>query len=113
MTDPLTLPQIQKRIQALQRQLAHLGPMRPGCLSLQYRKPREKKGPYYQLSYTHRMKSRTEYIPPDLAPQVQAELAEYQRYRELGQEWIDLSILRSRGQIREWKQASEGTRPSA
>jgi hypothetical protein len=113
MTDALTLPQIQKRIQAIQRQLARLGPMRPGCLSLQYRKPQEKKGPYYQLSYTYQMKSRTEYIPPDLVPQIQAQLAEYQRYRELSQEWIDLSILRSRGQILEWKEASERTRPCA
>ena len=103
------LNRIQKRIQSLQRQLVQLGPMRPGCLSHQYRDPKEKKRPYYQLSYTYQMKSRTEYIPPDLVPQIQQEVAEYKRYRELHQEWIQLSIELSRLKIKQWKQ----TRPSA
>lgn len=95
---------LQKRIQSLQRQLAQLGPLRPGCLSRQYRKPKEKLGAFYQLSYTHQMKSRSEYIPNELAPQIQKELARYQRYRKLTQQWIDLSIELSRLKIKHWKQ---------
>jgi hypothetical protein len=38
------------QIQALQTQLAALGPMRPGTLTRQYRQPQKRKGPYYQLS---------------------------------------------------------------
>jgi hypothetical protein len=104
---------IQKRIAALQRQLAQLGPMRPGCLSRQYRDPQLKKGPYYQLSYTAQMKSRTEYIHPDLVPQIEQELAEYRRYRELSQEWVQLSIELSRLKIKQWKEAADRTGQSA
>ncbi len=104
---------IPKRIAALQRQLAQLGPMRPGCLSRQYRDPQRKKGPYYQLSYTAQMKSRTEYIHPDLVPQIQAELAEYRRYRELTREWVQLSIQWSRLKIQQWKETTNRTGPSA
>ena len=104
---------IQKRIAAIQNQLAQLGPMRPGCLSRQYRDPKLKKGPYYQLSYTARMKSRTEYIHPDLVPQIEQELAEYRRYRELNQEWVQLSIELSRLKIKQWKETDDGTSQSA
>jgi hypothetical protein len=106
-------PGLQKQIQSLQHQLAQLGPMRPGCLSRQYRQPKLKKGPYYQLSYTYQMKSRTEYIPPDLVPQIQQELAEYQRYRELTRQWIELSIEWSRWKIKQWKQTTASPRPTA
>jgi hypothetical protein len=109
MTAPHPPHRIQKRIQSLQRQLAQLGPLRPGCLSHQYRDPKEKKRPYYQLSYTYQMKSRTEYIPPDLVPQIQQEVAEYKRYRQLTGKWIQLSIELSRWKIKQWKQ----TRPAA
>ncbi len=93
-----------KRIHVIQHELARLGPMRPGCLSLQYRKPKEKSGPYYQLSYTYQMKSKTEYVPAELVPRLEQELAEYKRYRELTAEWIDLSIALSRLQMTQWKQ---------
>ena len=96
---------LQKRIHAIQHELARLGPMRPGCLSLQYRKPKEKSGAYYQLSYTYQMKSKTEYVPAELVPQIEQELAEYKRYRELSAEWVDLSIALSRLKMTRWKEA--------
>ena len=104
MTLSPDLQKIQKRIQSIQRQLAQLGPMRPGCLSLQYRKPKEKSGAYHQLSYTYQMKSKTEYVPAELVPQIEQELAEYKRYRELSAQWIDLSIALSRLKMTQWKQ---------
>lgn len=107
------LPHLQQQIKSIQRQLAQLGPLRPGCLSRQYREPKLKKGPYYQLSYTHQMKSRTEYIHPDLVPQIERELAEYQRYRELTQQWIELSIQGSRLRIQGWKETSRRSVKSA
>ena len=73
--------------------------MRPGCLSLQYRDPKAKTGANYQLSYTHQMRSKTDYIPADLVPQVQQEVAEYKRFRQLTAEWIALSIEWSRLKI--------------
>jgi hypothetical protein len=113
MTNTHDQNRIQKRIAAIQSQLAQLGPLRPGCLSRQYRDPKLKKGPYYQLSYTAQMKSRTEYIHPDLVPQIEQELAEYRRYRELNQEWVQLSVELSRLKIKQWKETDNGTSQSA
>lgn len=96
---------IQKRIAAIQQQLSKLETMRPGCLSIQYRKPQEKAGAYYQLSYTYKMRSRTEYIPPELVPAIERELAQYKRFRELTAEWVDLSLELSRSKIDHWKQS--------
>src|SRR2546423_12665725 len=96
---------LQKRIHAIQLELARLGPMRPGCLSLQYRKPKEKSGAYYQLSYTYQMKSRSEYVPAELVPQIEQELAHYKRYRALTAQWVDLSIALSRLKMSLWKQS--------
>lgn len=95
-----------KAIRTLQRELARLGPMRPGCLSQQYRDPQHKKGAYYQLSYTYQMKSKTEYILPNSVPEIRRELAEYKRYKELNQQWIDLSIERSRLKIKQAKETA-------
>jgi hypothetical protein len=99
MTITNDLRRIQQRIATIQSQLVQLGPMRPGCLARRYKDPQLKKGPYYQLSYTHRMQHKNEYIRPDLVPQIQQELAAYRRYRELTQEWIELSIALSRLKI--------------
>ena len=51
-----------KQIQAIKEELMAIGPMRPGTLTQQYRDPGQHAGAYYQLSYTHKMKSRTEYV---------------------------------------------------
>ena len=52
--------QLAGQIERVKQQLQQLGPMRPGAISRQYRNPKEKKRPFYQISYTHRMKSRSE-----------------------------------------------------
>jgi len=52
------LKQLEKEILKIKHELLQLAPMRPGSLSLQYKLPAEKKAPYYQLSYTHKMRSR-------------------------------------------------------
>lgn len=91
---------IQNRIDSIQAQLAKLGPMRPGCLSLQYRNPEEKTGANYQLSYTYQMRSKTDYIPAQLVPQIKREIAEYKHFRKLSADWIALCIELSRLKIK-------------
>jgi hypothetical protein len=49
------LKQIENQIQKIKDELREIGEMRPGSLTLQYKVPKEKKGPYYQLSYTQEM----------------------------------------------------------
>ena len=66
-----TIQNIEQRIEALKGALAALGAMRPGSLTQQYNvcgKPHcrckdpenpQRHGPYYQLSYVHRVSGRS------------------------------------------------------
>lgn len=81
--------QITRRIAEIQAELAHLGDLRPGSLSVQRRRWG---GQYLQLSYTHRGKGHTEYIHHQQRPEVERQLLAYKRFRELTKEWLDLAI---------------------
>jgi hypothetical protein len=99
MTDK-RLIQIANRIEKIKTALVALEPMRPGSLTRQYKDPRSQSGPYYQLSYTRDMKSRTDYIPRDCVRQVRRLIGNYKRFKSLTTEWVDLSIEQSRLKIR-------------
>jgi hypothetical protein len=90
------LKNFDRRIRHLQAQLARLGPLRPGTLTRQYRRPQRQQGAYYQLSYTYRMKSHTEYVPKAQVAMVRQEIAAYHRYKKLTAQWIALALRRSR-----------------
>jgi len=94
-----TLSQIEKEIEKIKQQLVTIQQMRPGSLTRQYRKPKDKTGPYYQLSYTHKMKSRTEYVRSRFVDSIEAQISEYKRFRELVDQWVDLSIEHSKVQM--------------
>lgn len=78
--------------------------MRPGALSEQYnvcgkpgcrcKDPRhpKKHGPYYQLSYTHLGKSTTEFVKRDMVEEVRRQLANYTRFKQLTEQWVELSV---------------------
>ncbi len=83
---------IEKELQKLKDSLAKLGPMRPGSLTRQYKNPDKKTGGYFQISYTHKMRSRTEYVRPEFAKQLKREIGEYKKFRETVQAITDLSI---------------------
>lgn len=67
-------------IAALLASLADTGPMRPGSLSRQFRNPKERKTPFWQLSYTMGGKSRSEYVKTTDVPRIRAETAEYRKF---------------------------------
>ena len=90
------LHEIQKRIDRIKTQLATIEDMRPGSLTRQYKDPESQSGPYYQLSYTRDMKSRTEYIARDSVREVRRQIANYRRFKALSTEWVNLSIEHSR-----------------
>ncbi len=73
-----------------------LGEMRPGSLTRQYKDPESQTGPYYQLSYTLDMKSRTEYIRREYVSDIRRQIRVYKRFKKLSGEWIALSIEQSR-----------------
>jgi hypothetical protein len=90
------LNQIEKRIERIKKQLCAIDEMRPGSLTKQYKDPKNHKGPYYQLSYTLAMKSRTEYIRKDFVKEIRRQVKNYNRYKQLTNEWIALSIEQSK-----------------
>ena len=89
-----------RQIQSIKDQLAALGPLRPGSLTRQYRQPRRRQGAYYQVSYTLRMRSHTDYVRPNEVAQLRHELAAYRRFKQLTARWVQVALRRSRWVIR-------------
>jgi hypothetical protein len=94
------LLQIERRIETIKAKLAEIGEMRPGSLSRQYKDRENQTGAYYQLSYTRDMKSRTEYVARDAVGDVRRQIENYQRFKALTTEWVDLGIEHSRLKIK-------------
>ncbi len=90
------LTQIERRIEKIKMGLAGMGEIRPGSLTRQYKDPESGSGPYYQLSYTLDMKSRTEYIRREWVSDIRRQIRSYKRFKKLSGEWITLSIEHSR-----------------
>ena len=90
------LAQIERRIDKIKAELVDIGHMRPGSLTQQYKDPENQSGPYYQLSYTLDMRSRTEYIRRDCVSDVRRQIRNYKRFKKLSGEWVALGIEHSR-----------------
>jgi hypothetical protein len=80
---------IERRIEQIKRSLAKMGDMRPGSVSVQ---GRGWGGEYCQLSYTHRGKGHTEYVRKKKQREIERQIANYRKFRELTKEWVDLGI---------------------
>jgi hypothetical protein len=103
---------LEKRIQKIKQQIGELGDLRPGALSQQYNvcgspgcqckaSPPIKHGPYYQISFTRHGKSSSQFVREEDLKQVQQQLENYRRLRELVDEWITLSAQLSTLRLRE------------
>jgi len=90
------LKRIEKRIERIKSELVKIEAMRPGSLTKQYKDPRKQTGPYYQLSYTLEMRSRTEYIRNDYVRDIRRQVKLYKRYKQLNADWVSLSIEHSK-----------------
>jgi len=89
------IAQLKEAIQEIKREIGMIGDMRPGSLSKQMRKGKDKCGAYWHLSYTHQGKGRTQYIRESAVPQMKRETVEFKRFRKLVDRLITLSIKRS------------------
>ena len=89
------IKKIEKRIEKIKVELTRVGDMRPGSLTKQYRDKEKKSGQYYQLSYTHEMKSRTNYVRQECVADVRKQINNYKRFKELTTEWVALGIEHS------------------
>ena len=90
------LEQTEERIRKIKQELLALEPMRPGSITRQYRLPKEKKRPFYQISYTHRMQSRSEYVRPENLASLRQETANFKRFKKLIERWVDLALTASK-----------------
>jgi hypothetical protein len=88
--------QIEQRIDRIKKAIEEIGAMRPGSLTRQYKDPQRHVGAYWQLSYTRRMKSRTEYVRQESVGEIRSQIATHKRFKQLVDQWIDLSIEHSR-----------------
>ena len=109
---------LEKRIMKLKAELSEIGEMQPGSLSQQYSacqkagckcvdpvKPK-KHGPFYQLSYSHRGKSTTQFIRPQFVVQVRRQLAAYKRFKSLTEEWVAIALELSKARMEEARSAA-------
>jgi hypothetical protein len=97
------LKQLENQIQEIKDELWEIGQMRPGSLTVQYKDPKEKKGPYYQLSYTHKMRSRTQYVRVEFVDEIRQQIEVYKRFKKLIENWIDLAIEHCQIRMKEAK----------
>jgi hypothetical protein len=85
------LKTIESQIAQLKQELSTVGEMRPGSLTPQRRKGCQH-GAYYQLSYTHRMQGRTEYVRAEFAPIVKAQTETFRHFKKLVTRWSALAL---------------------
>jgi len=115
----MTAPEqsLKNRIQKIKQQIAALGDLRPGALSQQYNicgnpscqckaTPPVKHGPYYQISFTWKGKSTTQFVRDDDVPEARRQLENYRQLRELVEQWVTLSLELSRLRVRERRKRS-------
>ena len=109
---------IEAQIEKVKAELLKIGEMRPGSLSQQYSacqkrgcrcvdpvRP-QKHGPFYQLSYSHRGKSSTQFVRPQFVPEVRKQLAAYKKFKALTEKWIALALELSKLKMEEARSAA-------
>ena len=90
------LVRIEQQIDEIKRELMGIGEMRPGSLTRQYRNVKDKKWEFYQLSYTHKMKSKTNYVRAHHVAELREQIKTYKKFKKLVEKWVDLSIQHSK-----------------
>ena len=95
------LERVEEQIEALKRAMLALGAMRPGSLTKQYRDPKARRRPFYQISYTYRMRSRSEYVRKENLSALRKETANFKRFKKLIDRWIELALKASRMRVRD------------
>ncbi len=99
---------IEKKIEEIKKTLMSIGEMRPGSLTRQY--PKSGKKGYYQISYTHKMNSRTEYVRPEFVKPLKNQIKSFKLFKKCIDEWIDLAIEHSKLKIHLSKKDNEDNR---
>ncbi len=80
---------IEAEIVSIKKSLSELGHMHPGSVSLQ---KRSRGTEYHQLSYSAAGKGHTHYVRSGDVDEVKEAVANYRKFRELTNCWIELEI---------------------
>jgi hypothetical protein len=102
------LAQIEQRIEKIKESVSKIGAMRPGSLTRQYKDRKTKSCPYWQVSYTRNMRSKSDYVRPDCVANIRKEISAYNRFKKLMDEWVDLSIEASKLRMKIDKKRARG-----
>ena len=95
------LRRAEEQIERVKRELLALGPMRSGSITRQYRLPKTKARPFYQISYTHHMQGRSEYVRPEDLAALRKETATFKRFKKLVNRWVGLALIASQLRVRQ------------
>lgn len=90
------LEKLESEIKAIQNEIASLGAMRPGSVSCQYQKPKTREKPFWQISFTHHGRGKTEYLQVQNVDAIKEETKRFARFKELVVQLTDLSLEASR-----------------
>jgi hypothetical protein len=102
---------IENRIETIKNSLMKVGMMRPGSLTKQVNR-RLTNGSVieaWQLSYTHKMKSRTDYVRKSMVKKTSDQVNEFKRFKALIEDWIDLAIEQAKLDAKEEKNRRENS----
>lgn len=86
------LEQIKREIGKIKEQLQKLEILRPGSLTQQYRDPKRRSGAFYQLSYTRKGRSKTEYVRRGSLREIRKQVQDHRHLKILIEKWIALGI---------------------
>lgn len=119
-----TVSAIEKRINGIKKGIVALTDIRPGSLSQQFnvcgnptcrcKNPTnpQRHGPYFNLSYTYRGKQTSEYIPKEYVRQTKRGMSNYTKLKILIDEWIELSMKKTKIEIKLMRMKTGKTRHS-
>jgi Family of unknown function (DUF6788) len=106
-------PSLEARIAHIKQEIISLGAdLQPGILTQQYNvcgkavcrckaDPPQRHGPYYQLSFTRKGKSTTQFVKPRDLQLVRQQVRNYRRLRRLTDRWIALGMELARLRLRQ------------
>ena len=89
--------QLEQRREQILQQMGAIDRLRRGSLSRQFFKQhragsKNPQGPYYVLQGYIQGQKFSERVPAEQAPQIEPLVANYKRFRELINEWVDLAV---------------------
>jgi hypothetical protein len=101
----------EQRRQEILQEINAITRMERGKLCVQSRGPATP--PFHKLQCWHKGRNRTRYVPTEEVSSVQEALAGHERFQQLAEQFVDLTIAQTRASDAERKKNSRKSKPSA